>query len=158
MILYHGSNIAIDAIDLSQSRPGKDFGRGFYLSADKQQAIEMAESKVAFLGGEPVITSFEFDEAILSSDTLKVKTFDSYTEEWAKFVYDNRENFSDTPIHDYDIIYGPIANDRVGAQIRNFKNGSIDLGELLCRIKFLKGITFQYFFGTEAAIQTLHKV
>ena len=119
MILYNGSNVSIDAIDLSKSRPGKDFGTGFYLSADENQAIEMAESKVAFLGGEPVVTSFEFDESILSSNVLKIKMFDSYTEEWAHFVYDNRENFTDKPIHDYDIIYGPIANDRVGAQIRN---------------------------------------
>lgn len=157
MILYHGSNIAIDEIDLSKSRPGKDFGKGFYLSADKQQAIEMAESKVAFLGGEPIVTEFEFDGSIITSGLLKVKTFNAYTEEWARFVYDNRENYTDTPIHDYDIIYGPIANDRVGAQIRNYKNGSIDLDELLSRIKYLKGITFRYFFGTEAAIQTLYK-
>ena len=34
MILYHGSNVSIDAIDLSKSRTGKDFGTGFYLSAD----------------------------------------------------------------------------------------------------------------------------
>ena len=157
MTLYHGSNIAIDIIDLSKSRPGKDFGKGFYLSPDRQQAIEMAESKVAFLGGEPIVTEFEFDNDIIASGKLKVKTFDAYTEEWAKFVYDNRENFSDTPIHDYDIIFGPIANDRVGAQIRNFKNGNIDLDELLRRIKYLKGITFQYYFGTQSAIQTLHK-
>lgn len=115
MILYHGSNVAIDVIDLSKSRPGKDFGKGFYLSADRQQAIEMAESKVAFLGGEPVVTEFEVNDNILTSSQLKVRTFESYTEEWAKFVYDNRENYSDTPIHDYDIIYGPIANDKVGA-------------------------------------------
>lgn len=158
MILYHGSNVAIDVIDLSKSRPGKDFGKGFYLSADQQQAIEMAESKVAFLGGTPIVTRFEFDISIIDSGLLKVKTFDSYTEEWARFVYENRENFSDSPIHDFDIIYGPIANDRIGAQIRNFKNGSIDLEELLKRIKFLKGITFQYCFGTEAAIKTLHKL
>ena len=158
MILYHGSNVSIDAIDLFKSRPGKDFGTGFYLSADENQAIEMAESKVAFLGGEPVVTSFEFDESILSSNVLKIKMFDSYTEEWAHFVYDNRENFTDKPIHDYDIIYGPIANDRVGAQIRNYKNGNINLDELMNRIKYLKGITFQYYFGTEAAINTLRKL
>lgn len=158
MKLYHGSNVAIDVIDLSKSRPGKDFGKGFYLSADKQQAAEMAESKVAFLGGKPIVTEFEFDENILTSGQLKFKTFESYSEEWAKFVYDNRENFSDTPIHNYDIIYGPIANDKVGAQIRNFKNGSIDLDELMRRIKYLKGITFQYYFGTEAAIKTLKKL
>ena len=137
MILYHGSNVAIDEIDLSKSRPGKDFGKGFYLSADKQQAIELAESKVAFLGGEPIVTEFEFDDSIISSGKLKVKSFNTYTEEWAKFVYDNRENFSDSPIHDFDIIYGPIANDKVGAQIRNFKSGSISLDELMRRIKYL---------------------
>ena len=55
-------------------------------------------------------------------------------------------------------IYGPIANDKVGAQIRNFKSGSISLDELMRRIKYLKGITFQYYFGTETAIKTLHKL
>lgn len=157
MILYHGSNMAIDVIDLSRSRPGKDFGKGFYLSADRMQAVEMAESKAAFLGGEPIVTEFEFDSDIMVSGQLNIKTFPAYTEEWAKFVYENRENFTETPLHDYDIIYGPIANDKVGAQIRNYKSGNIDLDELLRRIKYLKGITFQYFFGTEAAIQTLHK-
>ena len=93
MILYHGSNVAIDVIDLSKSRPGKDFGKGFYLSAEKQQAIEMAESKVAFLGGEPIVTEFEFDSNIIASGKLNVKTFNEYSEGWARFVYDNRENF-----------------------------------------------------------------
>ncbi len=41
MILYHGSNIDIDKIDLTKSKPYKDFGKGFYLSADKQQAQRM---------------------------------------------------------------------------------------------------------------------
>jgi hypothetical protein len=36
MKLYHGSNVAIGIIDLSKSRPGKDFGKGFYLSADRR--------------------------------------------------------------------------------------------------------------------------
>ena len=158
MILYHGSNVAINQIDLNASRPGKDFGRGFYLSAEKEQAVELAESKVAFLGGEPIVTAFEFDESVLTSGLLKVKTFEGYSEEWAKFVYENRENFSDAQLHDFDIIYGPIANDKVGTQIRAFKGGNITLEELKKRIEFIKGITYQYFFGTEAAIKTLRKV
>ena len=158
MILYHGSNLSIEQVDLNMSRPGKDFGRGFYLSAEKEQAIELAKSKVAFLGGEPVVTAFEFDESVLDSGQFKVKIFDGYSEEWAKFVYDNRENASDVQLHDYDIIYGPIANDRVGAQIRAFKGGNITLEELLRRIIFIKRITYQYFFGTEAAIKTLRKI
>ena len=40
MKLYHGSNIEFDKIDLAQSKPNKDFGKGFYLSADYEQAAK----------------------------------------------------------------------------------------------------------------------
>ena len=53
MILYHGSNIEIDKIDLTKSKPYKDFGKGFYLSADKQQAQRMAEQRTSFLKESP---------------------------------------------------------------------------------------------------------
>ena len=39
MTLYHGSTIDIPCIDLSLSKPNKDFGRAFYLSDDRQQAF-----------------------------------------------------------------------------------------------------------------------
>ena len=41
--LYHGSDIEIKEIDLSQSRINKDFGRGFYLSSDLDQARKFAK-------------------------------------------------------------------------------------------------------------------
>lgn len=37
MILYHGSNTIINAIDLAKSKRYKDFGQAFYLSAEKEQ-------------------------------------------------------------------------------------------------------------------------
>lgn len=40
--LFHGSNVAIEKIDLSRSKRGKDFGQGFYLNANSEQAMEMA--------------------------------------------------------------------------------------------------------------------
>ena len=43
MKLYHGSNVSIETIDLKRGRKGKDFGQGFYLSADCNQAQMMAE-------------------------------------------------------------------------------------------------------------------
>ena len=39
MILYHGSTIDISQIELSKSKPNKDFGRAFYLSEDREQAM-----------------------------------------------------------------------------------------------------------------------
>ena len=62
MILYYGSNTRIEHIDLTKSRPNKDFGLAFYLSADKAQAAEMAEFKADFEGGSPVINAYEFDK------------------------------------------------------------------------------------------------
>lgn len=44
--LHHGSNVEIDAIDLSRSKKGKDFGQGFYLNPNYNQALEMAEFKL----------------------------------------------------------------------------------------------------------------
>lgn len=46
MKLYHGTNKDFDRIDLQKSKPNKDFGRGFYLSADYGQALNMAQVKV----------------------------------------------------------------------------------------------------------------
>ncbi|MBO7440864.1 MAG: DUF3990 domain-containing protein, partial [Bacteroidales bacterium] len=55
MILYHGSNTEIEQIDLQKSKPFKDFGKAFYLSANRKQAKEMADYKSSILGGEAVI-------------------------------------------------------------------------------------------------------
>ena len=156
MKLYHGSNILIDKIDLSKSKPNKDFGRGFYLSDNEEQALALAKFKTLTLGGELLISIFEFDENIITNNTLKVKVFQDYSEEWADFVFANREGLDN--VEEYDIVYGPIANDTVGLQIRKLKSGNIDKVEFLNRLKYMKGITFQYYFGTENAIKTLKKI
>ena len=57
--------------------------------------------------------------------------------------------------HDFDIVYGPIADDRVGRQIIRFKDGDIDFATFLEKLKFMKGITFQYAFCSEKAISKL---
>ena len=155
MILYHGSNMNIDKIDLEMSRPNKDFGKGFYLSESEEQAMEMANFKSVLLGGEPIVTKFEFDVEMMKNSELSVKVFEEYSEEWADFVFANREG---REVEQYDIVYGPIANDKVGLQIRKLKDGSIDKTEFLNRLKYMKGITFQYYFGTEKAIKYLSRL
>lgn len=155
MILYHGSNINIEKIDLSKSKPFKDFGKGFYLSDNEQQAIEMANFKVSLLNGDPIVSAFDFDyESLLKSD-LKKLIFDSYSLDWLEFIIANRGG---NKIEEYDFVYGPIADDRVGLQLQKFNDGAIDKKELLNRLKFIKGITFQYFFGTEKALKYLNKL
>ena len=144
MILYHGSTMDIEQIDLTKSKPNKDFGRAFYLSEDREQAMEMAQFRAEFEETDPVLNVFEFDELLLQQ--FRYKRFEDYTEEWAHFVYDHRTEPNGLTIHDYDIVYGPIANDRIGAQITRLKQGYITFEEFLKRIQYIKGITFQYAF------------
>ena len=147
--------MTIDKVDLSKSRPFKDFGRAFYLSADEQQAWERAYAAITLWGGTPKVTSFELDEHVLTSGELKVLSFDGYTEEWADFIFANRNSRKPVFSHDYDIVYGPIANDRVGEQVALFKGGYITKERFLQKLKHMRGITFQYAFCTEVAIRMM---
>lgn len=156
MRLYHGTNVDFDKIDLTKSRPNKDFGQGFYLSDNRWQAEELAAARVELTGGKVVVLEYDFDEALLDSGALRVKRFDDYTEEWAKFILSNRND--NEHVHDYDIVVGPIANDRVGRQLWRFRNHDIDMKTLVKNLKYMKGVTIQYFFGTEQAIKHLKKL
>ena len=159
MKLYHGSNMSIEEIDLKRGRRGKDFGQGFYLSPDCQQAQQMAERTVdREEAGEPTLTIYQFDDSILSNPSdLKVKVFEGYTREWAEFIMMNRRNKTHEQAHDYDIVYGPIADDKVGLQLSRYQLQYIPMEELIRQLSFIRP-TFQYFFGTERAIRLLRKI
>lgn len=159
LTLYHGSNVSIEEIDLSRSRRGKDFGRGFYLNPDKSQTMEMAmRTARRMMEGEPVINAYEFDEELLKDKSpLSVKVFPEYSIEWAEFVLNNRKNLGDTPLHSYDIVVGPIANDTVGLQMRRFIQGYISIERMIEELRFHVP-TVQYFFGTEKAVGYLKRI
>ena len=156
--LYHGSTVEIKEIDIAKSKPNKDFGRGFYLSADRLQAQRLAEYKAYQIGGNPVVNVYDFDERLLTDGTLKVRRFDSYSKDWAEFIFANRQSKTGESVHDYDVVIGPIANDKVGVQVRKYFDKEITLETFLENLKYMKGITFQYFFGTEKAIKYLRKL
>lgn len=156
MKLYHGSNVEIESIDLARGRRGKDFGKGFYANPDYMQAVEFCSSVIRREGvGVPTVTSFDFDESALN--ILNVMRFDGYSKEWAEFILLNRNNTSDVPAHDYDIVVGPIADDGVGTQIRRLSRGFITFDAFLEELKYSK-VSIQYFFGTEEAIKYLKKI
>ena len=153
MILYHGTNATIQNIDLNQSRVGKDFGLGFYLTTDEQVAIRQAARKLEQFGeGEAKVYRYSFDEA--ETQNLNVLKFEEYTLEWARFVLDNRKNRTRQQIHDYDVVIGPITDDVVGYQIRRVEEGIITEEQFLEEIKF-HTITTQYMFATDRAIGLL---
>lgn len=157
MKLYHGSNITVHQPDINKGKPFKDFGQGFYLSDTFEQAMEMGARVVErnMENKEPVVSTFDFDEFAMTDGSLKVRCFEAYTKEWAEFVIRNRDRKLPQPCHDYDIIYGPIADDSVVRQMRRFEMGDITLDELMKELQYPAGITFQYFFGSERALNRL---
>lgn len=155
--LYHGSDTVIHVPDLIRCKPYKDFGKGFYLSASRKQAESLAAQRCRQTLKEiPVVNEFLFDDSLLTSGDFKVLSFEDYSEEWVRFVLANRDIHAVHPVHDYDIVYGPIADDSVTFQLRRFQRGAIrSIHELIAELRYDKGITFQYYFGTQRALNQL---
>lgn len=165
MRLYHGSNIAIDSINLAMCRPYKDFGKGFYLTDIKEQAEKMAVRVSKIYGGSPVVNIFEIQDDFRKMDDIKVKDFGlETTEEWAKFVMNNR-NRSFTNVKEtlcnkdnkYDIVIGPVADDNMALLFRQYENEIIGF-ETLLKGMIYKKTSSQYSFHTEKSIKLLRKV
>lgn len=156
MTLYHGTNEDIVSIDLTKGLRFKDFGKGFYLTPDKNTAVRMAQKKARLFGGTPTLITYELDENALHSD-LKVKVFpEKACVEWFLFVDANRDRKNILPIHSYDIVVGPIADDGVVLQLTNYREGiySPEQAAQLLQDKYLDQ---QYFFGTQSALKYLQK-
>ncbi|MBQ7159121.1 MAG: DUF3990 domain-containing protein [Treponema sp.] len=163
MILFHGSNVNIQQIELLKCKPYKDFGKGFYLTTILEQAKRMALRTARMFGGTPCVNKYFVDDAVFSSEKLNIKLFENPCEEWAKFVIANRNyNRIDTPQEDnnsdnrYDIVIGPIANDDLALLFRQFTDGLISVETLIKEMKFKK-LTNQCSFHTERAIALLKK-
>ena len=156
MILYHGTNEDITAIDLTKGMRHKDFGKGFYLTPDRNTAIRMAQKKARLFGGSATLITYEMDDAALKSD-LKVKIFpEQASVEWLVFVDANRDRKNIAPIHDFDIVIGPIADDGVVLQLTNFREGIYTPEQAAAQLQD-KYLDQQYYFGTEQSLCYLRK-
>ena len=165
MRLYHGSNIAIDNINLAMCRPYKDFGQGFYLTDIEKQAEKMAIRVARIYGEKPIVNIYEIDDDFKDFKDLKIKNFGiQTTEEWARFVMNNRSRvFTDiknvlcNKDNKYDIVIGPVADDNMALLFRQYENEIIDF-ETLVKGMIYKKTSSQYSFHTENSVKLLRKV
>lgn len=156
MILYHGTNVDFEKIDLKKSLKYKDFGQGFYLTDIRSPAEQLAAKKSRIFGGFPIIQEYEFNEELLANGELKVLRFDTPCKEWAEFIFKNRNrdlHFS----HDYDIVIGPIANDGVAYLLGRYAEGTLTIDELSRELTF-KDLNSQFFFGSERSLKFLKRL
>ena len=112
-------------VDLDKCQANKDFGKGFYVTKFRKQAEEWAEIIGKVNGYVGVVTEFTFYERAFTEDSLKTLRFSGYNEEWFDFVILNRNLESTEQKHDYDIIEGPVADDKIQRRINRYLEGEI---------------------------------
>ncbi|MFB9974610.1 DUF3990 domain-containing protein [Allobacillus sp. SKP2-8] len=134
---YHGTTTEhvqsiLTSIDVTKGREFVDFGRGFYLTSDYNQAYRQAKRK-ANKPYKDAIVQLELDRHRLFKEYNGL-IFDTMNEDWAEFIYMARsKKVKNTS--DYDFVYGPVADGKIFRLIDLLDNDRIELKA------FLEGIS-----------------
>jgi hypothetical protein len=150
MILYHGSNVIIEKPDLSFSRDKTDFGKSFYLTPLKEQAMLWAE-RFKYEGSRGIVSSYRFLENINEKlpDTIRILEFDTHSLEWLSFITDCR---LERTMHDEcDIVIGGVANDKVIQTLQLYFRDVISAEDAIGRLRYNKP-NYQYCFKNQHII------
>ncbi|MBO7630651.1 MAG: DUF3990 domain-containing protein [Bacteroidales bacterium] len=152
MKLYHGSIVTVKNPSIRQGRSNTDFGKGFYTTIDYEQAARWARIRRERAGsGAAIVSVYSVDDDILQRDDLHIMAYNGATVEWLDFVVANRRN---APLHNYDIVLGPVANDNLYATISLYENGELSAEAAIVQLK--THVLFnQVSFHTLAAIAHL---
>jgi hypothetical protein len=137
MMLYHGSYIAIEKPDLSKSRLRTDFGKGFYLTPLRAQAVSWAQR---FLRerGRAVVSLYEFlpkPDDRLPPD-VKVLEFDTHNMEWLNFITACRLGLPTEA--EWDLVIGGVVNDKVFDTLQLYFDELIGAEEAISRLRYNK--------------------
>ena len=151
MILYHGSLDAIEKPDLAYSRDNTDFGKGFYATTIKSQALRWTNRfKRRF--GYGTISIYEADEPDLRNNAL-ILEFETYSLQWLEYISKCRTG----KINDnYDLVIGGIANDDVYNTLALYFRGFIEKEEAIKRLRYEKP-NIQYCFKNQPVIDNYLK-
>ena len=149
MILYHGSNQDFTEVDLSKSKDRRDFGRGFYTTTIREQALQWGYNIFNRLGGDGIfLYEFEFSP----SAGLSSKLFSKISDEWFDFILTNRTIGGLQ--HNFDFVQGPVANDKTVLTITGFIDGLYTRDEAMRRLRYSK-TNDQVSFHSERAVSLL---
>ena len=151
MILYHGSNIEVKEPKLIPSKRLLDFGAGFYLTSDFEQAkkwaLRTANNRET---GVPTVSVFEVDENEFKS--LNMLCFNTPDKEWLRYISANRTGRQVDK--EYDVVIGPVANDQAIRTVNNYLRGYFP-EDVAIRLLLPQKLKDQYAFRTEKSINLL---
>ena len=149
MIVYHGSDIIVQAPDIAHSAKHLDFGPGFYVTTNPTQAERWAKRKAAVKSNtHGIINVYEMSDI----SGYSVMVFGDDLDIWIDFVCDCRNGSSSYKA--YDIIIGKVANDKVFRVVDMYKRGIWDKDRALKEIRVYKTYD-QIAFITQDAINSI---
>lgn len=134
MKLYHGSTAIVEQPRILETQRLLDFGKGFYTTTNREQAERWSIIKQKRLGetAKSIVTVYEFNDLLLTSQSLNVMRFNQTSEEWLDFVVQNRNEDIN---HGYDIVIGPVANDTLYQTFTLYEAGILTKPETIARLK-----------------------
>ena len=130
MIVFHTSYTVVKFPDTRYSREALDFGKDFYVTMLREQAVRYAD-KFTFRGKQAVLNIYELSDDWESN--VNVKHFTAYDEEWLDFVSANRKRL---PVALYDAVEGGVANDKVFRTLDLFFSGNLDKQNALKKLRY----------------------
>ncbi|GFZ32993.1 hypothetical protein CSC2_35190 [Clostridium zeae] len=185
MYLYHGSNVEIRKINYKECRKTADFGRGFYTTNIKEQAIIWAKRKAIEQMGakynpdiKAVVTIFDFDTSVFKDPKVKCKNFHGPSIPWILFTKNNlQRNYNLKGNHNlnlqYDLVSGYVGSPELFRELSNYENGLIDRSTFTASLKatektnqysfhsslsakYLKSPVYEYFEVTKGEFDNFH--
>jgi len=160
MIFYHGTNQKLGIINFDKSRLRTDFGKGFYLSDKLGNARDWAIDKSS-ISEIPTVMRYEVNKALFLDESISRLRFDNPTIEWLNFVRDNRSRTTGVskkePRHSFDVVSGPIANDKVAIAVDKYCRGKMNAEETLNEVKALKNV-FKLSMHSELALTFIKNI
>lgn len=112
-MIYHGSYMKTEFPAIRKHRFTKDFSWGFYCTKNQKQAEKWSEKF-----NTPLINVYELKNV----ESLNVKEFKDYSDEWLEFVIGCRSGKT----HEYDVVIGPMADDTIYDYIEAYSNGQMN--------------------------------
>ena len=153
MQIYHGGFMEISEPKILKPNHSMDLGTGFYTTTSFEQAKKWVQNKKRNEKSEnAVVTLFSINDDFLENPDFKIMNFIKADEKWLDFIIANRTNMNFS--HNYDIVKGAVADDKVYASLNAFENGFMDKAVLLKELKIWLYVN-QISFHTQRALKLL---
>ena len=150
MKLYHGSLEVVSEPRIITPNRTLDYGRGFYTTTSYEQAEQWVRRRRGTQHSVGYVNVYELADIL--PEEIKQLRFETPTEEWVDFVMRNRTERGFE--HSFDIVYGPVANDRVYAAFALYESNLLDKEGLIRELRTYE-LVDQFLFHTEQSLQYL---